>query len=72
MYKPLMLKIYQQTLNKTVTFKGIGLHSGKISSVKILPGQSDKGIVFKRIDLKKNNEIQANFKFVVKENFVQL
>ena len=60
-----MLKIYQQTLNKTVTFKGIGLHSGKISSVKILPGQSDKGIVFKRIDLKKNNEIQANFKFVV-------
>ena len=65
MYKPLMLKIYQQTLNKTVTFKGIGLHSGKISSVKILPGQSDKGIVFKRIDLKKNNEIQANFKFVV-------
>ena len=60
-----MLKIYQQTLNKTVTFKGIGLHSGKISSVKILPGQSEKGIVFKRIDLKKNNEIQANFKFVV-------
>ena len=52
-------------MNKTVTFKGIGLHSGKISSVKILPGQSDKGIVFKRIDLKKNNEIQANFKFVV-------
>ena len=59
-----MLKIYQQTVNKTVTFKGIGLHSGKISSVKILPGQSDKGIVFKRIDLKKNNEIRANFKFV--------
>ena len=29
MYKLLMLKIYQQTVSKPISFEGIGLHSGK-------------------------------------------
>ena len=29
--------------------------------MKILPGNEDKGIVFKRIDLKENNLIKANY-----------
>ena len=59
-----MLKTYQQTINKTVSFEGIGLHSGKLSKVKLLPGLEDQGIVFKRIDLKQNNIIKANYKNV--------
>ena len=59
-----MFDIYQKTLSKEVKFKGIGLHSGKASSVNVIPAKEDEGIVFKRIDLKKNNEIKANFKNV--------
>ena len=32
--------------------------------MKILPGEVDKGIIFKRTDLKENNIIHANFKNV--------
>ena len=59
-----MYDIYQKTLSKEVKFKGIGLHSGKASSVNVIPAKEDEGIVFKRVDLKKNNEIKANFKNV--------
>ena len=59
-----MLDIYQKTLSKNVTFSGIGLHSGKNCSICIIPAKEDQGIVFKRIDLKKNNTIKANYKNV--------
>ena len=59
-----MLLMYQQTINSTVTFKGIGLHSGKISNVKILPAKEDTGIIFKRVDLNGKNLIKANFENV--------
>ena len=59
-----MYDIYQKTLSKEVKFKGIGLHSGKASSVKVIPAKVNEGIVFKRVDLNKNNEIKANFKNV--------
>ena len=58
-----MLKIYQQTIKNPITFKGVGLHSGRESEIKLIPSDS-KGIVFKRIDLKKNNIIPANYKNV--------
>ena len=45
-------------------FKGIGLHSGKISSVKLLPAEANLGIIFKRTDLKTNNIVPANYKLV--------
>ena len=48
-----MQKIYQTTLAETVRFHGKGLHTGKVSNLTILPGQTDQGILFKRIDLKK-------------------
>ena len=59
-----MYDIYQKTLSKEVKLKGIGLHSGKASSVNVIPAKEDEGIVFKRVELKKNNEITANFKNV--------
>ena len=59
-----MLEIYQKTLSKNVTFKGIGLHSGKSSTITVMPGKENEGIKFKRVDLNKNNIISANFKNV--------
>ncbi len=59
-----MLKIFQQTLKNSINFKGVGLHSGKLCELRIIPAQEDAGIVFKRIDLNKNNIIKANYKNV--------
>jgi UDP-3-O-[3-hydroxymyristoyl] N-acetylglucosamine deacetylase len=56
-----MHDVYQKTLSKKVIFKGIGLHSGRTSTINITPTQEDEGIVFKRIDLNENNLIKANF-----------
>ncbi len=55
---------YQKTLNNEVNFSGIGLHSGAKVDVTLVPANSNSGIVFKRTDLEKDNEIVANFKNV--------
>jgi UDP-3-O-[3-hydroxymyristoyl] N-acetylglucosamine deacetylase len=59
-----MFNTYQKTLSKKVSFSGIGLHSGKNSTINIFPSNEDEGIVFKRIDLNKNNLIKASYKNV--------
>jgi len=59
-----MLNLYQKTILKKVIFKGIGLHSGLKSEIKILPAAENYGIAFKRTDLKVNNVIKANFENV--------
>ncbi|MDA9180947.1 UDP-3-O-acyl-N-acetylglucosamine deacetylase [Pelagibacteraceae bacterium] len=59
-----MNKIYQKTISLPITFQGIGLHSGKSSKIAILPGSSDQGIIFKRVDLKENNIVLANYESV--------
>ena len=59
-----MQNIYQKTISEIVEFKGIGLHSGEASKIKIYPAKENQGIIFKRTDLKKNNLIEANYKNV--------
>jgi len=59
-----MLSSFQKSILSPITFKGIGLHSGLKTEVKILPAAENHGIVFKRTDLNKNNIINANFKNV--------
>ena len=59
-----MQEEFQQTISQPIIFEGIGLHSGKLSKVKLLPGESNQGIIFKRSDLKENNLIEANYKNV--------
>ena len=54
----------QKTLKKEASFSGIGLHSGVDVDVTLTPANSNSGIIFKRTDLEKNNEIIANFKNV--------
>ena len=59
-----MLKIYQHTLSKPIEFQGKGLHTGKSCSMRILPGEAEQGILFKRVDLNERNLIDANYKNV--------
>ena len=53
------LSNYQKTLEESFSFSGIGLHSGIIANVKMLPADEDTGIVFVRKDLDKDNKIRA-------------
>ena len=41
----------QKTINDIITFQGVGLHSGKNATIKILPSEPNTGIIFKRVDL---------------------
>ena len=56
-----MFESKQKTLNKTINFLGTGLHSGKKVSINLEPAEADTGIIFKRTDIKNNNEIKANY-----------
>ena len=59
-----MFSPFQKTIQKEITFKGIGLHSGLKTEIKILPAVQNYGIAFKRMDIDKNNIKKANFKNV--------
>jgi UDP-3-O-[3-hydroxymyristoyl] N-acetylglucosamine deacetylase len=56
-----MHEIYQKTVSEAISFVGVGLHSGLKSKVTIFPGNENQGIIFKRVDVKKNNLIPAIF-----------
>ena len=63
----LMAIQFQNTVKSSVICSGIGLHSGKQISIKIIPAPADLGIVFKRTDVKEAEAIvPANFRNVVK------
>ena len=55
-----MSVLNQKTINKNITFKGVGLHSGADVTMTIKPAKPNSGILFKRIDLKENNIIIPN------------
>ena len=47
----------QKTLKKEISLSGVGLHSGKKVSIKLIPQRPNTGIHFKSTDLKSNNII---------------
>ena len=56
----------QNTVSKTVSLSGVGLHSGKEIQLSIKPAGADEGIVFVRTDVEgKNNVIPARWDNVV-------
>ena len=55
-----MSVLNQKTINRDITFKGIGLHSGVNVTMTVKPAKPNSGILFKRIDLKENNIIVPN------------
>ncbi len=56
-----MSYLTQKSIKNNIYFKGIALHSGLDINVCIKPAEPNFGIVFKRIDLKKNNLVYPNF-----------
>ena len=56
-----MSGLNQKTIKNALTFKGVGLHSGKNVKLVIRPSHPNTGIIFKRIDIEKNNIIYPNF-----------
>lgn len=67
--KILKHEVYQKTLNSTVFFNGVGIHSGKVANMKLIPAKENTGIVFKRIDLDENNLIKVNVNNIEKTKF---
>jgi len=63
-YNNFVIKNFQTTIAKPVNFRGVGLHSGKNSEILIKPAKANQGIIFRRIDIRENNIIQANYKKV--------
>ena len=55
----------QKTINEKISFKGVGLHTGKSVELTLVPSNANTGIIFKRIDLIKNNIIIPAYNNVV-------
>ena len=51
----------QKTLSKKISFEGVGVHTGNNVKMDIFPGRPNTGIIFKRVDLKKNNIVIPNY-----------
>ena len=51
----------QKTIKSPISFTGVGLHTGLNVNVTINPALPDTGIIFKRVDLEKNNLVYPNF-----------
>ncbi len=60
--------LQQQTLNRTVEFSGIGLHSGNRVTMKLLPAPANAGIRFRRTDLEGKPEIEASVENISETN----
>ena len=51
----------QKTLSKKISFQGIGIHTGEIVKINIIPASPNSGIIFKRTDLRSKNIIYPNY-----------
>ena len=60
-----MSLLNQKTINKKISLSGIGLHTGKLVELNLLPSPPNTGIIFKRIDVDKNNIIIPMYKNVI-------
>ena len=56
-----MSYLTQKTIQESVSFNGIALHSGVNVDVCVKPAEPNFGIVFKRVDLDRNNLVYPNF-----------
>ena len=52
-----MSVLNQKSLKAPISFNGVGLHTGKEVLMTIYPAKPNSGIIFKRIDLQKDNII---------------
>lgn len=54
----------QQTIKKSISITGAGLHTGKNVTLTIMPAPENSGISFRRIDLEGQPEIKADADYV--------
>ena len=59
----------QKTINNSIEIKGIGLHSGKKVLMKLIPALPNSGIIFKRVDINKNNIVIPSVFNVTEANY---
>ena len=52
----------QKTIAEKISLSGIGIHTGEKVNLNILPASPNTGIIFKRIDLKKQYNLPKLFK----------
>jgi UDP-3-O-[3-hydroxymyristoyl] N-acetylglucosamine deacetylase/3-hydroxyacyl-[acyl-carrier-protein] dehydratase len=57
--------VQQRTISKSVSYSGVGLHTGYQSTVTFLPAAENRGIVFRRVDVGGKPEIPALADYVV-------
>lgn len=50
---------FQQTLGKSYSFEGKGLHTGKVAKMTVGPAPVDTGIVFRRVDIGQGAVVEA-------------
>ena len=55
----------QKTISKKISFSGVGIHTGNAVNMNILPASPNTGIVFKRLDIQKNNIVYPLYNNVV-------
>lgn len=55
----------KRTIQGEISYTGIGLHTGEITTITFKPAEKNEGIVFKRIDLPNSPEIQATIDNVI-------
>lgn len=65
-YKGMMM---QRTIKNTIEFTGIGLHTGCIANMRVLPSSEDTGITFIRKDIPGEPEVKAEASNVVATNY---
>ena len=55
--------VKQRTIKKTVKARGVGIHSGKLVNLTLIPADADHGVVFKRLDAG-GRQVHAHSAFV--------
>ena len=55
----------QTTIKKSISLKGVGIHTGREVNLTFKPADADNGYTFTRIDLKDQPVIEANIKYVI-------
>ena len=56
-----MSYLNQKTIKNSISFSGVGLHTGVNVNVSIKPANPDTGIIFKRVDLNTNNIVYPSY-----------
>src|SRR4051812_44811577 len=59
----------QKTLKHAVSFRGVGVHSGVRSELRLVPAPPNHGVVFGRTDLPEAPQILAHYDSVVGTEF---